>query len=187
MNRVSISAVALAFLVTAPPAVAQESASSASATTLTKLLDQQKLDAIAAQDPDHPERFVAALYYPGVQILAVSAAYPAPPVLQQWIADRKYRDVYMDLQGPATKEGRFFVMDLQADGLYRTRRGDAFDLTYQNGANQVSFDGDWKRQKLSESKYDERFKLDDERYARMLAALQRQLAQAATPTMTAKD
>ena len=179
--------VASALLAAGPLAAAQESASSARAAIVTKLLDQLKLDAIATQDPDHPNRFVAALYYPGAQLLAVSAAYPVPELLQQRIAERKYRDVYMDLQVPATQDGRFFVMDLQADGLRQTRDEAAFDISYENGANQVSFDGDWKRQQLSRSQYERRFKKDDERYARILAALERALASATTsPTAVAK-
>ncbi len=85
--------VASALLVAGPVAAMQESTSSARAAIVTKLLDQLKRDAIAAQDPDRPNRFVAALYYPGAQLLAVSAAYPAPELLQQRIAERKYRDV----------------------------------------------------------------------------------------------
>ena len=181
MKTLSIVVVGLAMAVAAPATARQESASSARAAALTKLLDQHKLDAVAAHDPDQPDRFVAALYYPGAQLLAVSAAYPAPQVLQQRIADRRYRDVYMDLQVPATQDGRFFVMDLQADGLRNSRDGNAaFDITYESGGNQVSFDGDWKRQNMSRSQYDARFKADDERYARMLAALEREMTRAST-------
>lgn len=176
-----ITGFALAF--SGPTAAGQESASAAKAAAFTNLLDRYKLDAVAAQDPDHPGRFVAALYYPGAQLLVVSAAYPAPELLQQRIAERKYRDVYLDLQVPATQHGRFFVMDLQADGLRHMRDGDAaFDITYENDGNQVSFDGDWNRQNLSRSQYDARFKTDDGRYARMLAALERELMRTSTST-----
>lgn len=181
MKNLSIVVVALGMGVATPATGGQESASSARAAALTKQLDQHKLDAIAAPDPDQPDRFVAALYYPDAQLLAVGAAYPAPQVLQQRIADRKYRDVYLDLQVPATRQGRFFVVDLQADGLRHTRNADgAFDITYESGGNQVSFDGDWKRQNMTRSQYDARFKADDERYARLLAALERELARAST-------
>jgi hypothetical protein len=46
----------------------------------------------------------------------------------------------------------------------------------------VSFDGDWKRQKLGQSQYNSRFEADDQRYARMLAALERKLTRATTPS-----
>ena len=178
---VVIVLVGVAMATGGPAAAGQESASATKAAALTKLLDQQKLDVVAAHDPNQPGRFVAALYYPGAQLLAVSAAYPAPELLQQKIADRKYRDVYMDLQVPATQQGRFFVMDLQANGLRKTRDGDAaFDITYENGGNQVSFDGDWSRQNMSKTLYDARFKADDERYAKMLSALEHEMARAST-------
>ena len=61
-----------------------------------------------------------------------------------------------------------------------TEPGPGCGVTYQNGGSQVSFDGDWKRQKLSRSQYDVRFKKDDERYARMLAALERELMRTTT-------
>jgi hypothetical protein len=175
---------AVAMLALAAGVGAQESASGAKAATLTKLLDQHKLDAIAAPDPEQPDRFVATLYYPGTQLLAVSANYPSPQFLQQRIANRQYRDVYMDLQVPATQNGRLFVMDMGADGLHYRPNGDApFDITYHSGGNQVSFDGDWKQRKMSREKYDERFKADDERYARMLAALERELTRAPIATV----
>jgi hypothetical protein len=186
---VVIVLVGVAMATGGPAAAGQESASATKAAALTKLLDQQKLDVVAAHDPNQPGRFVAALYYPGAQLLAVSAAYPAPELLQQKIADRKYRDVYMDLQVPATQQGRFFVMDLQANGLRKTRDGDAaFDITYENGGNQVSFDGDWSRQNMSKTLYDARFKADDERYAKMLSALEHEMTRAsAAASAVAKE
>jgi hypothetical protein len=154
-----------------------ESQSTAKAAAVTALLDAQKLDAIAAREDPATGRFAAALYYPGVQLLVVSAVHPQPDLVEQRIAERKYRDVYLDLQGPATQKGRFFVLDLKADGLKRTRGDAAFDQTYINGTDRISYDGDWTGQKMSQSKYDERFKRDDERYVQMLTALERELAQ----------
>jgi hypothetical protein len=180
MQAVSIVGALTILALSASPGAAQQSASAAKAAAVTKLLDQHKLDAIAAQDPDQPDRFVAALYYPGAQLLAVSATHPMLQLFQQRIANRQYRDVYMDLQGPATQKGRLFVMDLGADGLKYRPDGDVFDITYHSGADQVSFDGDWKDQKMSREQYDQRFKDDDERYARMLAALEHELARSSS-------
>jgi hypothetical protein len=178
------SVVGIVFFVLAVAATlgaGQDSASAPKAAVITKLLDEQKLDAIAAQDPEQPDRFVAALYYPGAQLLAVSAAHPSPQFMRDRIANRQYRDVYMDLQGPATQNGRLFVMDLAADGLHDRPYGDGFDITYQSGANQVSFDGNWKDKKMSRAQYEQRFKADDERYAQMLAALERELTRGDRP------
>jgi hypothetical protein len=177
-----VSAIGTALALTAT-ASAQESASSAKAAVLTRLLDQQKLEAVAARDPDQPGRFVAALYYPGSQLLAVSAAYPVPALLEQLIAAGKYRDVYMDLQVPAVQTGRFLVMDLQADGLRRSPEKQVYDITYESGANKIVYDGNWKDQNITQAKYEQRFRSDDDRYARMLAALERELAQASSASI----
>jgi hypothetical protein len=175
MKRAHSGVVAL-LAVTATLGAAPGSASGDKVATVTQLLNEQKLDAIAAQDPERPDRFVAALYYPGAQLLAISAVHPAPEVMRDRIANRQYRDVYMDLQGPATRDGRLFVIDLGANGLHDRPQNDGFDITYRSGAEQVSFDGEWKAQKLSREQYDERFKGDDERYTQMLEALARELA-----------
>jgi hypothetical protein len=166
------TALTIALAATVPVRAEQQSQSTRAAAALTSLLDERKLEAIAARDPEQPDRFIAALFIPGSQLLVVSAAYPAPAVLEQLIAEAKYRDVYIALHDASTRDGRFFVMDLQADGLRRTRNDAApFDIVYENAVHQISYDGDWKRQKLTEAEYNERFNSDDARYARMLTVL----------------
>ena len=168
-------------------AAAQDSQSATAASTLTALLDQRKLEAIAARDPDQPGRFVAALYFPGSQLLVVSGPYPVPAVLEKRIAEANYRDVYLDILGTVGHEGQFFVMDLQADGLRRVcDRDQPFDSTSRNDANQVSFDGNWAAQKLSESEYNARFGEDDARYARMLGVLAGAFTQSKTSPPTVR-
>jgi hypothetical protein len=153
----------------------EESRSAAAASMLTALLDQKKLDAVAARSLDRPDRFIAALYFPGSQLLVVSSTYPAGAVLEQRIGNGDYREAYLDLQGAGSRQGRFFVMDLQANGLRPTRSDEAFDITYVDEVKQLSFDGNWKTQKLSERDYDEAYQAQDEQYARMLNALVAQL------------
>jgi hypothetical protein len=145
------------------PAVARE---------LARLMGEQKLDAAAARDPEQPHRFIAVLYYPGAQFLVVSAAYPVPEHLEQRLVQRQFRDAYLDLQGAGAREGKFFVTDLQADGLHPTREnGEPFDIIYVDGVQQIAYDGNWSDQKLTESEYNARFQADDARYARLLTAL----------------
>jgi hypothetical protein len=112
----------------------QDSQSARAAAALTALLDQHKLEAIAARDPDRPGQVVAALYVPGSQLLVVSAPYPVAAVLDQRLADGEYMDVYLDLQAPLSHDGHFFVVDLLADGLRPTcDRDQPFDSTARNG------------------------------------------------------
>ena len=63
----------------------------------SQLLDQAKLDAIAAKDPAANDAFVAALYFPGSQLLVVGARYQVPMLLNERIAKKEYREVYTDL------------------------------------------------------------------------------------------
>ncbi len=182
LTLVSVALVPLLVFVASLTAAvrSQESQSSLKATAVAKLLDTLKLDAVAAIEDQQTGRFAAALYYPGTQLLVVSAVHPQPDVAAQRLAERKYRDVYLDLQGSATRKGRLFVLDLKADGLKRTREGGAaFDQTYIDGANQISYDGDWKTQKMTPAQYDERFQRDDKRYAEILAALEHELTRQA--------
>lgn len=167
-----------------PPQAAegQDSRSASAAAALTQMLNERKLDAIAARDPDRPDRFIAALYFPGSQLLAIGSVHPAPALLEQRLAQRQFRDVYTDLHGSGVREGRVFITDLQANGLQRTREPNApFDIVYRNGVNQASYDADWKGQTLTESQYNERFRRDDTEYARMLNALIEALRTAVTP------
>jgi hypothetical protein len=152
-------------------ASAQESKSAAIAKQLTAALDTAKLDSIAAKDPSTPDTFVAALYFPGANLLVVSAKYSAPSLLETRLSRKEYRDTYIDLNSASVPESKVFIQDSGADGLRAKREeGQAFD-SYEAGGKSVIFDGDWKKQKLSEQEYMKAFSAADARYAAILAAL----------------
>jgi hypothetical protein len=185
MKRFILFTPLMVVLAAAPAArLSAEDPASLSAGTvgaLTTLLDQQKLDAVAARDPEAPGRYVAALYIRGSQLLVVSAPYKVPAAMDQKIASGSYMDAYLDLQSVSDHAGHFFVIDMQADGLIRAVKQDqAFDSTTIEGAPPVSFDGQWAAQKLTEEQYNARFARDDERYARMLTILKTALARKTT-------
>ena len=152
-------------------ASAQESKSAPLAKLLAAALDAGKLDSIAAKDPADSDRFVAALYFPGTQLLVISAKYSVPQLLSDRLGKKEYRDVYMDLNGASVADSKIFIEDPGADGL-KARREDnqAFDQVEMSG-KRTMFDGDWKKQKLSEQDYMKAFSTADERYAQLLAAL----------------
>jgi hypothetical protein len=106
------------------------------------------LDAIAARDPEASDVFVAALVFPGSQLLVVSAPYPTPAALDTLLAQRQYRDVYSTLQQPSIKAGKIFVQDLGCDGLHGEDGADV-DVLYEQGTTQTMFDGNWKTKRLS--------------------------------------
>ena len=185
MKRFTLFA-AIIVLIAMMPAVAfsaedPESQSAASVVPLKALLEQQKLDAVAARDPEEPGRFIAAFYVPGSQLLVVSAPYAVPAAIDKKIAAGSYMDAYVDLQSVADHTGHFFVIDMQADGLRTAlKRDEAFDSTVIESTSPVSFDGNWGAQKLTEDEYHARFAKDDERYARMLTVLKTALTRKTT-------
>src|SRR5262245_17933461 len=165
----AVAAVAAAVL-SAAPALAQDSKSAPLAKQLTAALDAGKLDCIAAKDPGAPDIFVAALYFPG-SLLVVSGKYTVPQLLNDRLLKKEYRDVYMDLNGAATADSKIFIQDPGADGLHAKREeNQAFDIVEIAG-KQTMFNSDWKSQKLSEQEYMKAFTDADERYARILEAL----------------
>jgi hypothetical protein len=152
-------------------ALAQETKSPALAKQLAAALDAAKLDSVAAKDPDQPDRYVAALYFPGSQLLVVSARYAAPVLLNDKLAKKDYREIYIDLHSASIAATKVFIEDPGADGLKAKRtEGQPFD-TYEGGGKRTAFDGDWKGQKLSEEEYLKAFSAADEQYSRMLTAL----------------
>jgi hypothetical protein len=157
------------------PALAQESKSAPLAKQLAAALDAAKLDCIAAKDPSAPDVFVAALYFPGVQLLVVSGRYSVPQLLNERLAKKEYRDTYLDLNGAAVPASKIFLEDPGADGLKAKREeNQAFD-SYEADGKRTMFDGDWKRQKVSEQDYMKTFADADARYTQILTALLAQL------------
>jgi hypothetical protein len=178
-----IAAVVVLTVAPVRPLLAEDPASqsASSVIALKALLDQFKLDAVAARDPESPGRYVAALYMAGTQLLVVNAPYSVPVVLDKKIAAGNYMEAYADLQSVADRKGHFFVIDMQADGLKRVLdENEAPDSTSIDGAPAIAFDGKWDAQKLSEEEYTTRFSKDDARYARLLDVLRNALGRRTT-------
>ncbi|MBI3490378.1 MAG: hypothetical protein HY047_01045 [Acidobacteria bacterium] len=172
MTRVVFaSLVVLTVLSVAGLASAQEPKSSALAKELASALEAVKLDSIAAKDPSAPDTFVAALYFPGVQLLVISAKYTAPQLLNERLAKKEYRDTYIDLSSASVPASKVFVEDLGADGLKAKHEENTGADTYEVAGVRTVFDGDWKRQQVSEADYAKTFSTADARYAQLLTAL----------------
>jgi hypothetical protein len=167
-------AIVLAVFVTAP-AAAQESKSPALAKQLAAALDSAKIDSVAAADPSQPGTFVAALYFANTQFLVVSAKYSVPQLLNDRLAKKEYRDVYIDLNSASVPESKIFIEDVAADGLKAKREENQPYDTYEFGGKRTVFDSDWKKQKLSEQDYMKAYSTADEQYARILMTLLSQL------------
>ena len=129
LTRVAVCWSLLGLLAAAPSAWAQESKSGALAKQLAAALDAAKLDSVAAKDPNAADTFIAALYFPGAQLLVVSAKYTAPQLLDARLSKKEYRDTYIDLSSASVPESKVFVQDALADGL-KAKRDDnqPFDI-----------------------------------------------------------
>ena len=161
---------ALAVTVSAT-ALAQESKSVALAKELSAALDAAKLDSIAAKDTAKPDMFYGALYFPGVQLLVVGAQYAAPAAMNDRLAKKDYREAYLDLSSASVPGSKIFIEDLAANGLVAKPKDNEAPDAFESGGKRVSFDGDWKKQKLSEEEYMKAFSDADERYSQVLTAL----------------
>jgi hypothetical protein len=161
----------IAALSVAAVASAQESKSAPLAKELAAAMDAGKLDSIAARDPAAPDVFVAALYFPGTQLLVVSGKYSVPQLLTDRVGKKEYRDVYLDLNGASVADSKMFIEDPGADGLKPKREDNvAFDQC-EIGGKRTMFNGDWKTQKISEQDYMKAYSSADDRYAQILSAL----------------
>lgn len=164
--------VTAALVAAAAPVQAQESRSAPAAQELVQLLGQKKMDAVAARDPNAPDQFIAALAFPG-QLIVISAKYPAPPLLNEKIAQNNHRDAYVELNSASVPESRFVITDLGADGLRakKAKKGDLAVDSRDLAGKSLRFDGNWKEDKMSEADYMKAFNDADEHYARVLAVL----------------
>ena len=169
MKRSLAALVALGLLVTAPAAVAQsDGRTQALAKELSDLLTTQTPDAIATRLTE--DTFAAALFFPGVQMLVVSAQYAAPTLLVEKIINRQYRDVYMDLAAASVPESKVMYEDTQCDGLKRDGDGRFDIVTRGNGASFI-LDGDHKKKKVSEEEYARSYAEFEREYEKILTAL----------------
>jgi hypothetical protein len=167
----AVAAFPAALFFHAIPAAAQPSKSAVAAKELAAAMDAAKLESIAAPDPSESGTWVAALYFPGSQILAVSAKYAAPPLLVTKMKEKNYRDIYIDLNSASVAGTKIFIMDQGVDGFVAKPDNDQPADSWEQGNKQITFNGKWKDAKMSEEEYMKAFTAADERYARILSLL----------------
>lgn len=171
-TRCTAAAVVAVVLACAPAFAAGQDAKSADAVKqLAQLLDQQKLQTFAAADKDNPGTYVAAMYFPGTQLLVVSAKYSAPQLLDQKLAQKDYQGVYVELQSASVVSTKLFVMDTLADGLVARPGDNQAPDSVERAGTQITFDGDWKKAKESEADYMKTFDAADAGYTHAMQVL----------------
>jgi len=154
---------------------AQESKSAPLAAQLCKLLDENKLDSIAAKESENS--YVGALYFAGTQLLVVRGKFQTKARMADLLERKEFREAYMDLSGASELQTRAFIMDLGANGLRfkREASNQPFD-TADVGGKSFKFDGAWgAKVKITEEEYRQMFATTDQEYANMLQALIDQL------------
>jgi hypothetical protein len=165
----------LVVLIWAGPAYAQDSKSAPLAAELVSAMGAAKLGSIAAKDPATPDVFIGALHLPGLQLLAISGKYQAPALLDERLAKREYREIYIELNSASDPASRVLVTDLGVNGLVARPEGDAPADTYEAARKATVFNRDWRKQQISEEEYLKVYSEADARYAQMLSALLAQL------------
>ncbi len=166
-----LSGIALAAILLLAPAAAsaQDSKSASPVTELVKMLDAMKLDSFAVKGSS-PNQYVGALYFPGTQLLVVSAKFDTPFRADSLLAMKNYRDLYIELNSASQPQTKVFVSDLSANGLKPKKDGNLYD-TADIGSKTYNFDGDWKKAKITEDDYTKAYSTTDEQYTQMIQAL----------------
>jgi hypothetical protein len=106
--------------IAAGSALAQESKSAPLAKQLAAALEADKIDSVAAKDPNNAGVYFGALNLPGFQLLVVADKYSVPAALDGRLARKEYRDLYIDLNSSAPT-AKIFIEDLGANGLKAKR------------------------------------------------------------------
>lgn len=179
-SRLVVLAAALAVSFSIPVlASAQEPASTSAVPTkeLVGLLEG-KLDAgmafLAAKLPDGgTHQYVGALYLQAVpQLLVVIAQFEPAVLMDERLAKRDYREAYTDLNSASKVGTRYFFEDLKVDGMMPRREGsDPFDMYTGVDGKRLHFDGDAKKQQMSDEQYRAAYVAADALYAKAVQAL----------------
>ena len=165
-----LSSIALAaILLLATAASAQDSKSATSVIELVKMLDSMKLDSFAVKGASANE-YVGALYFPGSQLLVVSAKFDTPWRADSLLEMKNYRDLYIELNSASMPQSKVFVSDLSANGLRSKKDGTVYD-TADIGGKTFNFDGDWKKAKITADDYTKTYSTTDEQYTQMIQVL----------------
>jgi hypothetical protein len=170
----TLTAVAATLAVCLLPSVAfaqaPASKSAPLAGELVKMLESMKLDAVAGARGANDE-FVAAMYFPGTQLVIVNAKSSVPDRMKYLILQKSYKDLYVELNGAVDQATKTFISDLGANGLqFRREKNQPFDTVDASGKS-TAFDGDWRKAKMSEQEYTKQYVARDEEYSQMLQAL----------------
>jgi hypothetical protein len=135
---------------------------------------------MATYDPTEDDRYVAAMLLPGIQLVIVSAEYPVRVLFREHMLRGRYQEAYQDLSSASVVDTRLTIEDIRADGLApRPGKGQtAADVVIRGEEDAFRFDGQWRRNRMREAEYMEKFKETEAEYLRLMGLL---IAQAKQP------
>ena len=136
---------------------------------LAAAMAERQIQAVAAKDPADPTRYVAAMLYPGVQLLLITARTDATAYMDAQLAAQEYTNVYTALH-QGVPESKLFVQDMGCDGL-RGTDGQTVDVVYERGVDQRILNGDAKAAGVSRGEYAQLVNSLDERYTKLVSLL----------------
>lgn len=134
---------------------------------LVTAMAARHIEAMAAVDTADQNRVIAALAFPGVQLLVMSSEHKALDYLKLQIQKRQFRDVYDALQH-GVPASRLFFHDIGCDGF---APGEYIDLFYEGASKRTMFDGNFMAQSLTELEYAEKRRIAEEKYVHSLTVL----------------
>jgi hypothetical protein len=151
-------------------------ASVAKARELAALMKAKRLEAFAVRDGAGPDRFVAAMQVPDVQMLVVSATYSRPTDIEYYLYQKDYLSAYRALQAGTLAGDRFFVEDVLGDGLVAVPAKNALPDAVTVGTARQVLDGPADPRKRNDTRlvadaYGKAFASADQRYEKMLDGL----------------
>jgi len=172
-------------LVSATQVAAQTPAglSTAKAKELSAIMKGKNIDSFAVKEGQSPNRFVAVMLVPDVQLLLVSAVYSRPTDIEYRLYQKDYSQAYRDLRAGALASDRFFVEDVLADGLMAMPAKNAQPDSVTVGTAAQLFVGaaDPKKSKdtrMALEPYMKAFGEADKRYAELLDGVIQELKKA---------
>jgi hypothetical protein len=168
-RRLLVVIAGVAALATPVQAAVDVPTSTVLAKDLVKTMVSRQLQSYAVEDPAEPDRFVAVLAYPGVQVLVIAARSTSPEYLRAQIKAGEYMNVYTSLSASGVAETKLFIQDMGGDGL--SRDADSVDVMYERGTDRVLFDGNGRASRLSKAAYDAKVDRANRDYGRLLKAL----------------
>jgi len=169
IHRLSGITLAAILLLAPPTGSAQESRSPTGTIELVNAHESMKRNSFAVKGTSANE-YVAALYFPGTQLLVVSAKFDSPYRADSLLQMKNYRDLYIELNSASQPATKVFVSDLSANGLRARKDGNLYD-TADIAGKSYTFDGDWRKAKISEADYTKTYSSTDEQYSQMIQAL----------------